>query len=256
MEIKPTIIDSGFCWPIAASLESYPDGLVFVIDKPYRWTSADVVRKIKFSLERHFHRRKLKVGHAGTLDPLATGILLVCVGRATKLAESLQSHTKEYVATIELGATTASYDLEKEIDATYPHEHISREAVEAALKGFIGPQEQVPPVFSAKMINGARAYEYARSGEAVEMKPSLITIEEARLLEFGPSTCGRPQAIVRLRCSKGTYVRSFARDLGLALGSGGHLTALRRTASGDFEINRAISLDFLQSSDNFVVSLP
>ena len=256
MEIKPTIVDGSFCWPIAASLESYPDGLVFVIDKPYRWTSADVVRKLKFSLERHFHHRKLKVGHAGTLDPLATGILLVCVGRATKIAESLQSHVKEYVATIEFGATTPSYDLEKDIDALYPHEHISREAVEAALKSFIGTQEQVPPVFSAKMINGARAYEYARSGTEVEMKASTITIEEAELLDFGTGINGRPAATVRLRCSKGTYVRSFARDLGLALSSGGHLTALRRTQSGDYKINNAISLDFLQSSDNFAVSLP
>ena len=233
---------------LEATMESYPAGIIFPVDKPLHWTSADVVRKLKFRLQKHFHQKNIKVGHAGTLDPLATGILLVCVGKATKMAEELQSHEKEYVAEIEFGATTPSYDLEKEIDAIYPTDMLSREAVVNALEGFIGEQEQVPPVFSAKMIGGTRAYEYARSGEAVEMKSSTISIYEAELLDYveqGPA--GRPRASVRLRCSKGTYIRSFARDLGAALGSGAHLTALQRTKSGDFKINNAISLDFLVS---------
>ncbi len=233
---------------LEASMESYPAGIIIPVDKPYRWTSADVVRKIKFRLQKHFHIKNIKVGHAGTLDPLATGILLVCVGKATKMAEALQSHEKEYVAEIEFGATTPSYDLEKEIDALYPVDGVSRASVEEALKGFIGEQEQIPPVFSAKMIDGTRAYEYARSGEAVEMKSSTVTISETELLDFsaeGP--LGRPRATVRLRCSKGTYIRSFARDLGAALGSGAHLTALQRTKSGDFEIKNTIPLEFLFS---------
>jgi len=254
--IKATVIDRKFEGKLAATMESYPDGLVFPIDKPYRWTSADVVRKVKFALQKHFHQRNIKVGHAGTLDPLATGLLLICAGKATKIAEQLQASTKVYEATIEFGATTPSYDLEKEIDATYPCEHITRESVEKALESFIGVQEQVPPVFSAKMINGTRAYEYARAGEQVEMKSSTITIEEARLSDFRIGESGRPVAEITIRCSKGTYIRSFARDLGANLGSGAHLTALRRTLSGDFEINNAISLDFFVSSNNFVGSLP
>lgn len=233
---------------LEASMESYPAGIIFPVDKPYRWTSADVVRKIKFRLQKHFHVKNIKVGHAGTLDPLATGMLLVCVGKATKMAETLQSHEKEYIARIEFGATTPSFDLEKEIDALYPTDTVSRESVEAALSGFVGEQEQIPPVFSAKMIDGTRAYEYARSGEMVEMKSSTITITETELLDFvSEGHLGRPRATVRLRCSKGTYIRSFARDLGTALGSGAHLIALRRTKSGDFEINNAISLEFLVS---------
>lgn len=251
--IKATIVDRNFSGPLAESMESYPDGLLVVLDKPLRWTSADAVRKIKFTLQKHFHQKNIKVGHAGTLDPLATGLLIICIGKATKIAEQLQAHTKEYVATIEFGATTPSYDLEKEIDQTYPYEHISRATVEEALKGFIGPQEQIPPIFSAKMINGVRAYEYARAGEPVEVKAAPIVIEEAELLEFAPAPSLRPAATVRLRCSKGTYIRSFARDLGLAVGSGAHLTALRRTLSGDFEINNAISLEYFLSSHTFAV---
>lgn len=250
--ISAVIADRNFAWPLSGNLEDYPDGLIFPLDKPYRWTSADAVRKVKFWLQRHFHCRKIKVGHAGTLDPLATGLLIICAGRATKLVDTLQAHTKEYVADIEFGATTPSYDLEKEIDNLYPYEHITKQIIEDALEGFIGPQEQVPPIFSAKMVGGTRAYEYARAGEAVELKSSLITIEEARLDSFKTGPSGRPVATVTLRCSKGTYIRSFARDLGLAVGSGAHLTALRRTLSGDFEINNAIDLDFLVSSNNFV----
>ncbi len=250
--IGAVIADRNFAWPLSGNLEDYPDGLIFPLDKPYRWTSADAVRKVKFWLQRHFHCRKIKVGHAGTLDPLATGLLIICAGRATKLVDTLQAHTKEYVADIEFGATTPSYDQEKEIDNLYPYEHITKQIIEDALEGFIGPQEQVPPIFSAKMVGGTRAYEYARAGEAVELKSSLITIEKAHLDDFKTGTNGRPVATVTLRCSKGTYIRSFARDLGLAVGSGAHLTALRRTLSGDFEINNAIDLDFLVSSNNFV----
>ena len=251
--IAATVINRNFAGPLAESMESYPDGMVIVLDKPLRWTSADAVRKIKFTLQKHFHQKKLKVGHAGTLDPLATGLLIVCVGRATKISEQLQSHVKEYVAEIEFGATTPSYDLEKEIDAEYPFGHISREMLEEALGRFIGPQEQVPPIFSAKMIGGVRAYEYARAGEEVEVKAAPIVIEETELLAFGNAPSGRPCATVRIRCSKGTYIRSFARDLGLAVGSGAHLTGLRRTLSGDFEINNAISLEYLLSSNIFAV---
>jgi len=241
-------LETGIFDSLEQSMESYPNGIIFPVDKPYHWTSADVVRKVKFKLQKHFHTKNIKVGHAGTLDPLATGILLVCAGKATKMAETLQSHEKEYVAEIEFGATTPSYDLEKEIDALYPTDQVNRESVKDAIAGFIGEQEQIPPIFSAKMIDGTRAYEYARSGETVEMKSATITISETELLDYvaeGP--LGRPRATVRLRCSKGTYIRSFARDLGAALGSGAHLTALQRTKSGDFEIKNAISLDLLVS---------
>ena len=252
--INAVIVDRNFAGPLSGNLEDYPDGLIFPLDKPYRWTSADAVRKLKFALQRHFHCRKIKVGHAGTLDPLATGILIICVGRATKLVEQLQAHTKEYVAEIEFGATTPGYDLEKPIDNYYPYEHITQSILKEALEGFIGPQEQVPPVYSAKLIGGTRAYELARTGQEVEMKSSLITIEKITLDKFetaGPE--GRPRATVTIRCSKGTYIRSFARDLGLAVGSGAHLTSLRRTLSGDFEINNAISLDLLVSSNIFAL---
>ncbi|MCF0172673.1 MAG: tRNA pseudouridine(55) synthase TruB [Bacteroidales bacterium] len=249
---NPLILDNNFSGTLDSDLASYPDGILIPIDKPYRWTSADVVRKVKFTLQRHFHLRNIKVGHAGTLDPLATGILVVCVGKATKLAETLQSHTKEYIAEIELGATTPSYDLEKDVDTIYPFGHITAESIREALAGFIGEQDQVPPLFSAKMIDGVRAYEYARAGEAKELKASRITIEEAELLNFEASSpTGRPRATIRIRCSKGTYIRSFARDLGCALSSGGHLTALRRTLTGVFEIKNAILLENFTSSDNF-----
>lgn len=242
----PIIIDARYNGELPEDLALCPDGIVFPVDKPYRWTSADAVRKIKFALQRHFHMRNIKVGHAGTLDPLATGLLIVCAGKATKLAERYQSHPKEYVAGIEFGATTPSYDLEKEIDATFPYSHIDEEVVRSALEGFIGEQQQVPPTFSAKMVNGVRAYELARAGEQVEMKSSLITIYEAELLSFESSSSGRPVATVRLRCSKGTYIRSLARDLGVAVGSGAHLTSLRRTVSGDFNVENAFSIENLK----------
>jgi tRNA pseudouridine55 synthase len=217
-------------------------GYILPVDKPYEWTSADVIRRLKVFLRRAGHR-KIKIGHAGTLDPLATGVLLVCIGRATKRVDELQVGEKEYVAEIELGATTPSGDLEHPVDERYPYEHITREAVEAALAGFVGEQEQVPPVYSAKLIDGRRAYEYARRGEAVEMKRARITIHEARLLDFA-----LPKIVVSIRCSKGTYIRSIARDLGAELGSGGHLTGLRRTRSGEFRAENCLSLETIEKN--------
>ncbi len=218
------------------------NGTVIPVDKPYRWTSADVVRKVKFLLQKKTGQKKIKVGHAGTLDPLATGLLLVCVGKATKLADSLQAEEKEYVADIQLGATTPCFDMEKEIDATYPFEHITREMLDEALRRFIGQQEQVPPVFSAKLIDGKRAYELARAGKEAEMKPALITISTLQVEKFD-----LPNVTIRMSCSKGTYVRSFARDLGLALQSGGHLTGLRRTRSGKHRVEAAFDLESVES---------
>lgn len=184
--------------------------------------------------------KKLKVGHAGTLDPLATGVMIVCTGKATKRIEEFQYHTKEYVADIRLGATTPSYDLEHEIDATYPTEHITRELVEATLQQFVGEIQQVPPAFSACMVNGTRAYDLARKGEEVELKPKLLVIDEIELLE-----CQLPDIRVRVVCSKGTYIRALARDIGEALQSGAHLTALRRTRVGDVRVEDCMNpLDF------------
>ena len=308
---------------LSKDIADYPDGIIIPIDKPYRWTSADVIRKIKFAAIRHFGKKNLKVGHAGTLDPLATGVLLVCIGQATKLAETLQSHDKEYVAGITFGASTPSYDLEKEIDRFFPHEHITAAAVEEALPGFIGEQDQVAPLFSAKSVDGVRAYELARkmykatgavaSGDPhpsedghplaeggmspTATAPAVVDIDEAakelirvakinitelELLEFHggghgdsdaenvTSPCGQedsavsdttlskassrinvtdnsalrlPRASVRMACSKGTYVRAFARDLGETLGSGAHLDSLQRSRSGIFKVENALSIE-------------
>ena len=262
--------------PLSRNIEDYPEGIIIPIDKPYRWTSADVIRKIKFAAIRHFGKKNLKVGHAGTLDPLATGVLLVCIGKATKLAETLQSHDKEYIAGITFGATTPSYDLEKEIDRFFPHEHITAEAVSAALPAFIGEQDQVAPLFSAKSVDGVRAYELARKlhreGKSMDeaaqelIRVSRINITELELLEFGVassgstpeedvtkasgrinvtdnSALGLPRASVRMACSKGTYVRAFARDLGEALGSGAHLDSLQRSRSGIFRVENALTVE-------------
>ena len=219
---------------------NFEEGYIAVIDKPLEWTSADVVRKIKYTL-RHLGYRRIKVGHAGTLDPLATGILLVCIGRATKLAEALQAEEKEYVADVMLGATTPSFDLEHPIDKTYPYEHITREAVEEALRSLEGERWQEPPLYSAKKIDGTRAYELARAGETtetVELRKALITIYETEL-----QACELPRIRIRVRCSKGTYIRSLAREIGEALDSGAHLTALRRTRSGGFTTAQAWNLE-------------
>ena len=287
---------------LSRDIADYPGGIVLVVDKPYRWTSADVIRKLKYAAIRHFSKKNLKVGHAGTLDPLATGILLVCIGPATRRAEEFQSHDKEYVAGVAFGATTPSYDLEKEIDRLFSYDGVTEEAVRQVLPSFLGEQEQVAPLFSAKSVDGVRAYELARKmyraarrGEpaadfdaaALEtLRTARIRISEIELLGFTPaagphpsgiaapaaaaegaavgadpaggsipsggassrihvtdnSALGLPRAEIRIVCSKGTYIRAFARDLGEALGTGAHLDALRRTRSGAFCIENALSL--------------
>ncbi len=224
------------------------DGIILGFDKPYRWTSFDVVGKVRWMLCRHIGVKKLKVGHAGTLDPLATGVLIVCTGRATKQIEALQSGTKEYIAQIRLGATTPSFDLEKPIDATYPTEHITREMVEQVLERFKGTIEQVPPTFSACKVDGKRAYEMARKGHDVELKPKTLVIDEIELTQ-----CNLPDITVRVVCSKGTYIRALARDIGLALDSGAHLTGLRRTRVGDIKVEDCLDpekfMEWLQTAN-------
>ena len=298
---------------LSGNIDDYPEGIIVPIDKPYRWTSADVIRKVKWCACRHFHKKNLKVGHAGTLDPLATGGLLVCIGKATKMAEELQKHEKEYIAGITFGATTPSYDLEKDIDQTYPTDGVSEAALRAALPGFLGEQEQVAPLFSAKSVDGVRAYELARKAwkrmqaqkaepveaevnagvaessasdspssvgfdhSAVEtLSKQLINIIDIDLIRFCPDgipadsleqcdaslhnpdgsvnlrnsrinvTDNRslhlPHADIRVACSKGTYIRALARDLGEALGSGAHLDGLRRTRTGGFEVSKALTI--------------
>lgn len=220
---------------------NFVEGEILYIDKPLKWTSFDAVKRIRGALTRRTGIRKLKVGHAGTLDPLATGVMIVCTGRATKRIEELQAGVKEYVATIALGATTPSFDLETEIDATYPTSHITRELVEEALRRFIGTIEQVPPSFSACKVDGQRAYNAARKGRELELKPKTLTIDEIELLDFSPESI-----TIRVVCSKGTYIRALARDIGVALGSGGHLTALRRTRVGSVDIADCLSMDQVQ----------
>ena len=218
---------------------NYPEGHILVVDKPYEWTSTDVVRKVKYAL-RHKGFKNIKVGHAGTLDPLATGILIVCIGKATKMVEQLQAEEKEYVTEMILGATTPSFDMEHPIDATYPTEHITREKVEQALAELCGERMQLPPVYSAKKIDGRRAYEYAREGAAAEtkMRQALINIYEMELLEYD-----MPRIKIRVRCSKGTYIRSIAMELGEKLESGAYLSSLCRTRSGGFTLALAQNLE-------------
>ena len=282
------VIPSGAKVSLSHDIADYPDGVVLPIDKPWRWTSADVIRKVKFAAFRHFRKKNLKVGHAGTLDPLATGVLLVCLGPACKRAQEFQDHDKEYVADIRFGATTPSYDLEKEVDRTFPYDQVTEEAVRAVLPSFLGPQEQVAPLFSAKSVDGVRAYEMARKlyrnaqkgildpdfdAAALEtLHRSRITISDLELLGFleasaGPivissgaaggveksassrinvadtSSLGLPEAKIRIACSKGTYIRAFARDLGEALGTGAHLSGLVRTKTGAFRLEDALSLE-------------
>lgn len=215
----------------------FTEGYIAVIDKPYEWTSADVVRKIKFQLRKCGYP-KIKIGHAGTLDPLATGILIVCIGRATKMVEALQAERKEYVAELMLGATTPSGDMEHEVDATYPTEHITREKVEEALRSLTGERMQAPPLYSAKKVSGVRAYEFARAGEEVELKRALINIYDMELVEYD-----LPRIKIRVECSKGTYIRSLAFEIGEALQSGAYLSSLRRTKSGAFVVDKAHTLD-------------
>ena len=216
----------------------FKEGEVLYFNKPLGWTSFKVVGHARYHICRRMKVKKLKVGHAGTLDPLATGVLLVCTGKATKRIEELQAHTKEYVATLRLGATTPSFDLEKPVDAEYPTEHITREMVEETLVRFVGTIEQVPPVFSACKVNGSRAYDLARKGEEVELKAKTLVIDELELLR-----CELPEIVIRVVCSKGTYIRALARDIGEALHSGAHLTALRRTRIGDVKVEDCLKLD-------------
>ena len=266
------------------SIEDYPEGIVVVVDKPYRWTSADVIRKVKWMAIKHFHKKNLKVGHAGTLDPLATGVLLVCIGKATKLAETFQKARKQYIAGVTFGATTASYDLEKEVDGFCDLGAVSEEALRGVLPSFVGEQDQVAPLFSAKSVDGVRVYEIARkrykAGLPVDdlgiLNASRINIYDLSLLSYrGGVPSGRratllegqqeivskassrinvaevpeglPQAEILVDCSKGTYIRALARDLGEALGSGAFLHSLRRTKNGGFSIEEALTIEDLGS---------
>ena len=218
----------------------FEQGEVLAFDKPLHWTSFDLVAKVRYNLCRTLGTKKLKVGHTGTLDPLATGVVIICTGRKTKLIDKLQYDVKEYVATLQLGATTPSYDMEKEGDATYPTEHITRELIDSTIPQFLGEQWQVPPVFSAVQINGKRAYEYARKGEEVELKPKLLVIDEIEVLSFDPT---QMQLTIRVVCSKGTYIRALARDIGERLNSGAYLKALRRTRVGDTRVEDCWTID-------------
>lgn len=211
-------------------------GEVLYFNKPLNWTSFTLVRKLRNKLCRKLGVSKLKVGHAGTLDPLATGVMIICTGKKTKLIETFQYQTKEYIATIRLGATTPSFDLETEVDATYPTEHITKDLVEEKLKEFIGEIQQIPPTYSACKVDGKRAYKFAREGQEVELQPKLLVIDEIELLETS-----FPEIKVRVVCSKGTYIRALARDIGIALGSGAHLTALERTRIGEVTLDQCIS---------------
>lgn len=223
----------------------FKEGEILYIDKPLKWTSFAVVNKLRYHISRKMGVKKIKVGHAGTLDPLATGVMIICTGKATKRIEEFQYHTKEYIATLQLGATTPSFDLEKEIDATYPTEHITREMVEEVLKKFIGTIEQVPPVFSACKVDGKRAYDLARKGNEVELKAKTLVIDDIELLE-----CNLPEIKIRVVCSKGTYIRALARDIGQALDSGAHLTGLIRTHVGDVKLEDCMKIeDFEQWLD-------
>ncbi len=220
---------------------NFPEGYVALIDKPLKWTSTDVVRKVNYLL-RHKGYKKIKVGHAGTLDPLATGVLLICIGKATKRVTELQAEEKEYIAQIELGATTPSYDMEHPIDKHYPTEHITREMVEKALEALCGERMQTPPIYSAKKVEGVRAYELARAGEEVVVRQALINIYSIEILSLE-----MPRLIIKVRCSKGTYIRSLASEIGQALNSGGYLSGLRRTKSGGYRVEDGWKLeDFIE----------
>lgn len=215
-------------------------GQTLAFDKPYGITSFALVGKVRWLLTRRMGGRKIKVGHAGTLDPLATGVMIICTGRATKQIEQLQAGVKEYVATLQLGATTPSYDLEHPVDANYPTDHITQPMIEEALQTFVGEIMQVPPAFSACKVEGKRAYDLARRGEEVALKAKPLRIDEIELLDFNADTW---QISIRVVCSKGTYIRALARDIGHALGSGAHLTALRRTRVGNYRAEDCLTLE-------------
>lgn len=223
--------------------EQFAQGFVQPIDKPYTWTSFQVVNKLKYILKNEYGLKKIKIGHAGTLDPLATGLLIICIGKATKQIETLQSGEKEYTGTFVLGATTPCFDLEKPIDSTYPTDHITEEMIRTAVQSFVGETEQVPPVFSAVKVNGRRAFDYARNDEAIEIKPKRITITE-----FEITRIAMPEVDFRIVCGKGTYIRSIARDFGMALSSGAHLKSLRRTRVGNILVAEALHPDAVKEA--------
>ena len=217
------------------------NGSAILIDKPYTWTSFQVVNKLKYKIKHHYGK-KIKIGHAGTLDPLATGLLIICISKYTKRIEEYQASEKEYTGTFSLGATTPSFDLEHPIDQTYPTEHITEEAILEAAKQLTGTQDQIPPIFSAKWVDGKRAYKLARENQEVELKSKEITIKE-----FEITRIELPDVDFRIVCSKGTYIRSIARDFGLILNSGAHLKSLCRTRIGEFNLKDAYQIDDLDS---------
>lgn len=215
-------------------------GEVLYVNKPLHWTSFSLVNKLRWKLRKTLHIKNLKVGHAGTLDPLATGVMILCTGKSTRLIESFQYQTKEYIATLALGATTPCFDLELPVDATFPTAHITRQLVDEVIPRFTGEIWQIPPVYSAVKVDGKRAYDYARDGQEVELKPKLLVIDEIEVLDFS-----LPVLKIRVVCSKGTYIRALARDIGIALGSGAHLTALERTRIGDVKLSDCWEIDDL-----------
>ena len=219
---------------------NFHEGEIICLDKPYRMSSFGALARVRYLISQKLGVKRMKTGHAGTLDPLATGVLILCTGRATKRIEELQAHTKEYTATLQLGATTASFDMEHPVDATYPTAHITRELIVETLKTFVGEIQQVPPAYSACKVNGDRAYHLMRKGRDVELKPKTLRIDEIELTSFSPELM---QMSIRVVCGKGTYIRALARDIGRALGSGAYLTALRRTRVGDIRVEDCVTLD-------------
>jgi tRNA pseudouridine55 synthase len=216
----------------------FETGQVILFDKPLHWTSFDLVNKVRLMIRSELGIRKIKTGHAGTLDPLATGLMIILTGKATKRTDEFKELDKEYVATVHLGKTTPSFDMETEVNGVFPTDHITRELLESRLMDFVGEQEQVPPLFSAKFIDGKRAYEFARKGHDRKLEPVKVVFREIELIDFK-----MPEVRIRVLCSKGTYIRSLARDLGEALGSGGYISALRRTAIGEYRIDGATDLE-------------
>ena len=226
--------------------KDFQTGSFILLNKPYNWTSFDLVNKIKFKLKHKYDLKKIKVGHAGTLDPLATGLMIVCTGKYTKRIDTYQAQVKEYITTIKLGSTTPSFDLETEIDETYPTEHIDKALIDEVLKEFLGEIRQRPPAYSAIKIDGKRAYEYARKGQAVEIKEKILVIDEIEVLSFEKDILK-----IRVVCSKGTYIRALARDIGSRLNSGAHLIALERTQIGEFKTDHAFEIEeFISYLDN------
>ncbi|MBR1929080.1 MAG: tRNA pseudouridine(55) synthase TruB [Paludibacteraceae bacterium] len=218
-------------------------GEILPFDKPYRWTSFDLVAKVRYLICRHLGIKKLKVGHTGTLDPLATGVMVICTGKKTKLIKQLQQHQKQYIATLQLGATTPSFDLEKPIDQTFPTQHINLNLIQNTLTQFQGDILQVPPTFSAVKIDGKRAYDYARQGQDIQIQPKNITISQLHILNYNQPL---QQLTLSITCSKGTYIRALARDIGIALQSGAHLIQLQRTQLGDISLHDCLTIEQFQ----------